>query len=60
LSAGDRSEHSITDDEAARALVFVKPAGGWTNSTGTDKLSAPQVRLKEYFGESVSTNQFVK
>ena len=44
-------------DEAGRAFVFVKPAGGWINMTETNKLRAPHVQVKEYFGESVSINQ---
>jgi hypothetical protein len=44
-------------DEAGRAFVFVKPAGGWTNMTGTSKLRAPEVQMKEFFGESVSIDQ---
>jgi len=44
-------------DEAGRGFVFVKPAGGWTNMTGTSKLRAPEVQMKEFFGESVSIDQ---
>jgi hypothetical protein len=44
-------------DGAGRVFVFVKPAGGWTNMTETNKLRAPQVQMREFFGESVSINQ---
>jgi|HubBroStandDraft_6_1064221.scaffolds.fasta_scaffold07802_1 hypothetical protein len=45
------------NDEAGRAFVFVQPAGGWTNMTETSMLRAPQVQIKEYFGESVAISQ---
>jgi hypothetical protein len=36
------------------AYIFVKPAGGWVDSTQTAKLTASDVLMTDSFGESVS------
>jgi len=40
--------------QSGSAYVFVKPAGGWADSTQTAKLTASDADANDFFGESVS------
>jgi hypothetical protein len=41
---------------AGSAYVFVKPPGGWTNTTETDKVTASDAAASDYFGQSVAVS----
>ena len=53
IVGADSDDHGGKSN-AGSAYVFVKPAGGWTNTTQTAKLTASDANDNDRFGHSVS------